>query len=581
MSRLPSWTDDGHYLAEDLLGLRDRGLASVRANTYKPKRHLLEAAGAVAGGAADLSYYERVVALFDAATPRLRPDHEVAVRLLYGLDGTSEGDNSRHRREAAGLSLGQSYSAFRRSEGGLERDVVNGLGAAIEAAVQDALRAQRWRDTGDGEVETAAPDGLLLRRSLLHVVRTLDARRSHLSEPDRKLLTEILDKYVQWHEQETKTGSDSLVALLAAACETYLGQSLFELARHTQVALSGPKVLPHHPLPWCDYPDSDAVLRLVPGGCDPHTGRDVKPFFIATFPVTAAEWEEFLAAFEWTEALPWRWLMGRGGASYESPDFARMPAVGMTQYDIWAYCFWLWMSGPYRFRLPYESEWNLACHGGKPQYFPWGENSSAVGNFNGTGITPVDAFRQLGPFGTVGQAGNIWEYTSSLYLGQEPTELDDVQIPDLPFAMLSYEWWQRDERIDTTNLEYLEDLRFVLKGGSWGGGLEHAVVGMRIYSSLYNLGEYAGFRLAVDAVWDPQWEEHRPRVSPFIAQGLQRANPLTARELTDMAVAYSASAAIDFSTSSSCPGGVSYAPTAREPDAVDLWVHRLQQGRRA
>jgi hypothetical protein len=96
----------------------------------------------------------------------------------------------------------------------------------------------------------------------------------------------------------------------------------------------------------------------------------------------------------------------------------------------------------------------------------------------------------------------------------------------------AYGWWGADERTNITpdDFSWREQVKLVMKGGSWGGGPEYAAMESRIYSSFYNYGGYGGFRLAVSAVRNPHTGAYELEQSPLINSNLQQVRLLSSAD---------------------------------------------------
>ncbi len=237
---------------------------------------------------------------------------------------------------------------------------------------------------------------------------------------------------------------------------------------------------------------------------------ELRAFAIGKYPVTNAEYAEFIAArgYEiesfWT-TMGWKWMRGRIGqqaapAFWNEPRLnrARYPVVGVSWYEAVAFCNWMTERenagyaeagrdvSPKRllYRLPSEAEWEYAARGeNNARNFPWGENfergraNTAEAGFGGT--TPVSHFPAgTSPFGVWDMAGNVFEWTLSKW-GSNWQELE-----------FAYPYRAEDGRQEIEG----SGAR-VMRGGSWFNPYQEALCAYRSRYLAGSRGSNIGFRV--------------------------------------------------------------------------------------
>jgi formylglycine-generating enzyme required for sulfatase activity len=112
------------------------------------------------------------------------------------------------------------------------------------------------------------------------------------------------------------------------------------------------------------------------------------------------------------------------------------PVVGVTWFEARAYCAWLSAATERLYRLPGEAEWEAAARGPGVRAYPWGNawDPARANTIEGRVLkpSPVGAYAAaggVGPFGAEDQAGNVWEWTGSLYRPY-PYQPDDCEASE-------------------------------------------------------------------------------------------------------------------------------------------------------
>jgi formylglycine-generating enzyme required for sulfatase activity len=164
-------------------------------------------------------------------------------------------------------------------------------------------------------------------------------------------------------------------------------------------------------------------------------------YLIGKYPVTVAQFAVFVKAT---------------GRKFELQQDvvkkANHPITHVTWKDARAFCEWASKVTNSIVRLPTEAEWEKAARGTGGRIYPWGDEVSDETRCNFEGnigdTTSVGQYSPRGdsPYGCADMAGNVWEWTSSIFKPY-PYRSDDGR-----------------ENLEVTGA--LRALR-VLRGGSW------------------------------------------------------------------------------------------------------------------
>jgi formylglycine-generating enzyme required for sulfatase activity len=156
-------------------------------------------------------------------------------------------------------------------------------------------------------------------------------------------------------------------------------------------------------------------------------------YWIGRYPVTVGQYRAFLEAGGyarrsfWTRA-GWAWCQAVGRTQPDLWDDAvwagddRLPVVGVSWFEAYAYCQWLGEVAGRDYRLPSEAEWEKAARGTDGRPFPWGDlfdPGRCNTRVNGLGRTqPVGHCSPAGdsPYGCAEMVGNVSEWTASWFV---------------------------------------------------------------------------------------------------------------------------------------------------------------------
>ena len=153
------------------------------------------------------------------------------------------------------------------------------------------------------------------------------------------------------------------------------------------------------------YPWEDMARRF-------HEHRmQIKPFYMDKFPITNAEFKDFIQAARYEPTDKLNFLRDWKNGTY--PDgWANKPVTWVSVEDARAYAKW---AGK---RLPHEWEWQFAAQGLDGRKYPWGNEwqaSAVPAPDQGRtlrGPDEVDAHPAgASPFGVMDMVGNVWQWT--------------------------------------------------------------------------------------------------------------------------------------------------------------------------
>lgn len=189
---------------------------------------------------------------------------------------------------------------------------------------------------------------------------------------------------------------------------------------------------------WCDVPAQRMVLGTPEEAIDEiaalHQDLEIPgAWFVKECPAHEVQ----VAAFAIAENLVTNRLMKVAAAELGldwSADRGPDHPAAVSHSEAVAFCEWTAGQLGIPIRLPGEAEWELAARGTDGRVFPWGDQfSSSMANTreSGTGRTvPVDSFPAgRSPFGLLDAAGNLDEWTSTVYSPYPgaPAEVPEVE----------------------------------------------------------------------------------------------------------------------------------------------------------
>ena len=135
--------------------------------------------------------------------------------------------------------------------------------------------------------------------------------------------------------------------------------------------------------------------------------RISRAFQIGKYPVTNAQYSEFLQAAGGTVEVPSRWQDRR----FNQPE---QPVVGVSWDDAQRFCEWA------ECRLPTEAEWEYACRAGTTTAYSFGDGPEKLDEYgwyvtNSNGQSQPVGTKLPNSWGLHDMHGNVWEWCQDWY----------------------------------------------------------------------------------------------------------------------------------------------------------------------
>ncbi len=225
---------------------------------------------------------------------------------------------------------------------------------------------------------------------------------------------------------------------------------------------------------------------------------EVSDYFIMRFPVTVAQYKQFMDAAGHRTPLFWK----NGQYPAEKADH---PVTGVSFGDATAFCVWARQQTGLPVRLPTEPEWEKAARSVDGRIYPWGNRweegrcnsyEARIGN-----TTPVTQFSPAGDsiYGIAEMGGNVQEWIMSIFMPYpyDPSDgredlLKEIENPSLMPRLHETGGTMLVNSIEATIGKSL------LRGGSWRESKAQSRCAYRSWAAPMHRSDDTGFRCAYE-----------------------------------------------------------------------------------
>jgi formylglycine-generating enzyme required for sulfatase activity len=220
----------------------------------------------------------------------------------------------------------------------------------------------------------------------------------------------------------------------------------------------------------------------------------VTDYFIMRYPVTNAQYDQFVRETEHRTPLFWK----NGVFPTEK---AEHPVIGVSYYDAIAFCSWAAQVTGLPIRLPTEPEWEKAARGTDARLYSWGndwkKDACNIAEEKIKSTSPVGQFSPQGdsPYGVADMGGNVQEWCSSLFgpYPYDPTDGREAHVYDLHNQDLL------PKLLETgcTSMPESDEAslgKSIIRGGSWREARFQARCSYRSWAAPMHRSDDTGFR---------------------------------------------------------------------------------------